>query len=132
EVADALVRRSPAWVAPRLEAGRLRLKLGGDLDRAEYDLDVARAIAPENPRAQYLYGLAREERGDDDGALAAYEAAIQLRPAYDEARLRLAGILFARGAWAEAEPHYRIVATSRPDWTHVRLQWVSTLENQGR
>lgn len=128
---DALVRHSPRWALPRIESARLRLKLARELDRAAADLQVARSLAPENPRAHFLLGLAAEERGDDGGAVQAYDAALLLRPSYEEARLRLAGIHFARGEWALAEPHYRELAEADPDATHARLQWIATLENQG-
>ncbi|MBX5480441.1 MAG: tetratricopeptide repeat protein [Myxococcaceae bacterium] len=129
---DAIIREAPAWELPRMEAGRLRLKLGRELERATLDLDIARAIAPENPRAHYLFGLAREEATADFEAMAAYRAALALRPGYDEARLRLAGVLFACGRLAEAEAEYRDLARRRPDWTQARLQWAVTLEQIGR
>ena len=129
---DALVREQPAWELPRLEAGRLRLKLGIELDHAQLDLDAARAIAPENARAQYLWGLLREEEHADDEAMAAYLTALRLRPTYDDARQRLAGIYFAKGDWAKAEAEYRILAERRPEWTSARLQLVTVLEKEGR
>lgn len=132
KLADTLVRKMPAWPLARLEAARLRLKLGQELERAELDLEVARAISPELPRAHFLWGLLREERKDDVGAVNAYEAAVRLRPSYDEARLRLAGIRFAKGEWAQAAEHYAQVVAAHPDWTHVRLQWVGALEKAGR
>ncbi len=129
---DALVRAEPAMVLARLEAGRIRLKLGRELDQAELDLDAARTLAPENPRAQYLWGLLQEERGNAEEALRAYGNAVTFRPSFEDARFRLAGMHFARGEWAAAEEHYRALAELRPDWTQVRLQLVSTLEQQGK
>jgi tetratricopeptide (TPR) repeat protein len=129
---DALVRAEPGAVLARLEAGRIRLKLARDLEQAELDLDAARALAPENPRAQYLWGLLQEERGRGDEALTAYRNAVTFRPSYEDPRFRLAGLHFARGEWAEAEEHYRVLAELRPDWTQVRLQLAAALEKQGR
>src|SRR5690606_13952713 len=58
---EAVMNSWPTWELPRIEAARLLLKLGGELDRAEAHLDVAAALAPENPRAHYLRGLLWEE-----------------------------------------------------------------------
>ncbi|MGA9526462.1 MAG: tetratricopeptide repeat protein [Myxococcaceae bacterium] len=129
---DALLREAPASVLARLEAGRIRLKLARELDQAELDLDAARALAPENPRAQYLWGMLQEERGRAEQALAAYRNAVSFRPTFEDARFRLAGLHFARGEWTAAEEHYRALSGLRPDWTQVRLQLVSALEQQGR
>jgi tetratricopeptide (TPR) repeat protein len=129
---DQLVRRSPAWELPRLEAARLRMKLGRELDRAVFDADVARSLTPENPRAHYLFALISEERGQEAEAVRAYETALALRPTYDEARFRIAGIYFARGDWALAEEHYRALSAEDPAASSARLQWIATLERQGR
>lgn len=129
---ESTIAQQPAWEQPRLEAGRIRLKVGADLDRAEFDLEVARALAPENPRAQYLWGLVREERGANDEALRAYRLALEFRPSYDEARFRLAGLYFAREDWEHAELEYRELARRDPHSVQARLQLVSALERQGK
>lgn len=132
ELVDQAVRERPTWELARLEAARLRIKLGTDIERAEHDVEVARAIAPENARAQYLWGLVREERGDERGARRAYEIAVDYRPSYDDARFRLAGLYYSKQAWAQAEAHYRELARRRPEWTQARMQLVAVFEQQGR
>ena len=92
---ESVIRTWPTWELPRLEAARLMLKLGGELDRAEAHLDIATALAPDNPRAHYLQGLLWEERGRPALAAQAYEAALLYRPSYEEARFRLAGLWMA-------------------------------------
>jgi tetratricopeptide (TPR) repeat protein len=129
---DALALRSPAWELPRIEAARLRMKLGRELDRAAADLQLALSLAPGNPRAHYLFGVAAEGRGDEEAAMRGYDAALSLRPSYEEARFRLAGIHFARGEWALAEHHYRELAQGSSASSQARLQWIATLEKQGR
>ncbi|HEX8434017.1 tetratricopeptide repeat protein [Archangium sp.] len=57
EAVEAIVRAWPAEALPRLEAARLLLKLGTDLDRAEAHLDVAAPAAPDNPRLHNQRGL---------------------------------------------------------------------------
>lgn len=129
---DRLIQSQPTWELPRLEAGRLRIKLGQDVERAQLDLDVARSLAPENPRAHYLYGVVREEQRADEDALRAYRIAVSLRPSFDDAQFRIAGIHFARGEWAEAEAAYAALGKRRPDWMQVHLQRVTALERLER
>ncbi|WP_257447260.1 tetratricopeptide repeat protein [Archangium lipolyticum] len=129
---EAVVRAWPAEALPRLEAARLLLKLGGDLDLVETHLDVASARAPENPRVHYLRGLLWEERGQPLRAARAYELAVFYRTSYEDARFRLAGLWASLGDWLKAELHYRYLARSRPEWVQVRLQLIRALEEQGR
>ncbi|WP_224371429.1 tetratricopeptide repeat protein [Hyalangium versicolor] len=129
---EAVIHSWPAWELPRIEAARLMLKLGGELDRIEAHLDVASALAPENPRAYYLRGLLCEERGQPLLAAQAYETALLYRPSYEEARFRAAGLWMAQGDWLKAEYHYRFLTKARPEWVQVRLLLAQVLEQQGR
>jgi tetratricopeptide (TPR) repeat protein len=129
---ESLINSAPGWELPRMEAARLMLKLGGELDRAEVHLDVATALAPQNPRAYYLRGLLFEERGRPLLAAQAYEAALVYRPSYEEARFRLAGLWVAQGDWLKAELHYRLLSRARPEWVQVRLLLAQVLERQER
>lgn len=129
---EDVVRVWPAEALPRLEVARLLLKSGGDLDRAETYLDVAAAVAPDNPRVHYLRGLLWEERGQPLRAAHSYELAVVYRTSYEDARFRLAGLWASLRDWLKAELHYRYLARLRPEWVQVRLQLVRTLEEQGR
>jgi len=129
---QSIIDSSPAWELPRLEAARLMLKLGGELDRAEAELDVACALAPTNPRCHYLRGLLYEERGEPRLAAQAYEMALFYRPSYEEARFRAAGLWMGQGDWLKAEYHYRLLSKARPEWVQVRLLLAQVLEQQGR
>ncbi|HLL00021.1 MAG TPA: tetratricopeptide repeat protein [Myxococcaceae bacterium] len=129
---ESLINRWPTWELSRLEAARLLLKLGGELDRAEAHLDVASALAPENPRAYYLRGLLLEERGRPLLAAQAYEVALLYRPSYEEARFRLAGLWASQGDWLKAELHFRLLSRARPEWVQVRLLLAQVLEKQER
>jgi Tfp pilus assembly protein PilF len=129
---ETVIRTWPAWELPRLEAARLMLKLGGELDRAEVHLEVASSLAPENPRAYYLRGLLWEERGEPRLATQAYEAALLYRSSYEEARFRVAGLWMAQGDWLKAEYHYRLLTRARPEWVQVRLLLAQVLERQER
>ena len=113
QVADAVALQHPTLALARLEAGRLRLVLGRDTDRAAHELDVARTLAPENPRAQWWWALASLEMGNTREARAALERALELRDDLDEARARLAGLCAEAGDWPCALTHERWL-TSRP------------------
>jgi tetratricopeptide (TPR) repeat protein len=132
EGVQAVIRVWPAEALPRVEAARLLLKVGGNLDEAEADLDVAAAVAPENPRVHYLRGLLWEERGQPLRAARAYEVALYYRGSYEDARFRLAGLWASLGDWLKAELHYRLLSRQHPEWVQVRLQLVRVLEEQGR
>jgi len=129
---EQLVRRDPTSPLARIEAARLRLKLGKDLERAEMDLEAARSLAPENPRAHYLWGLLMEERGRRADAIQALELAVLYRPDYADARFQLAGDYFSEGNWARAETHYRALSKLNSDSTQARLQLAATLEKEGK
>ena len=129
---DALVRAGPALALARIEAARIRLKRGDELDQAELDLEVARSIAPENPRVHFLYGQLMEERGNGAEALRSLERAVLERPEFWEARERLAALYGRQGDWAHAEEQYRAVAHALPDRTPARLQLAFVLEKEGR
>jgi tetratricopeptide (TPR) repeat protein len=129
---EAVMNTFPAWELPRIEAARLLLKLGGELERAEAHLDVASALAPGNPRAHYLRGLLWEERGQPLLAAQAYELALLYRASYEEARFRVAGLWMSQGDWLKAEYHFRLLAKARPEWVQVRLLLAQVLERQER
>jgi tetratricopeptide (TPR) repeat protein len=129
---QAIIQSWPNEALPRLEAARLRLKLGGDLAQVEADLEVAFASAPNNPRLHFLRGLLWEERGEFTRAASAYERAVFLRSSYEDARFRLGGAWASLGDWLKAELHYRLLARARPEWIQVRLQLIHVIERQGR
>lgn len=129
---EALMNTWPSWELPRIEAARLMLKLGGELERAEAHLDVASALAPENPRAHYLRGLLWEERGQPLRAAQSYELALLYRASYEDARFRVAGLWMSQGDWLKAEYHYRLLTRARPEWVQVRLLLAQVLERQER
>ncbi len=132
EELEQLIAVDPVAVLPRLEAGRLRLKSGARLDLAEWHVDVARSLAPENPRAHYLWALVCEERGRRPAARRALEVALTLRPDYPDAQFRLAGVLFADGDFEGAATWYRAYAAQHPEATGARLQLAEALARGGQ
>ncbi|RKG65795.1 hypothetical protein D7V80_22045 [Corallococcus sp. CA054B] len=131
---ERLITNQPRWELPRLEAARLLLKGGSapELERARTHLDAALREAPDNPRVYFLQGQLLEEQGATFDAIRAYEKAVSLRPSYDDARFRLAGLWAQAGDWLKSELHYRPLSKSRPAWVQVRMQLASVLEKQGR
>lgn len=129
---EQLLRREPTWALARLEAGRLRLQLGEDLDRAEAHLEAARVLVPENARVHYLWALLMDERGRRGEAIRSLETALLYRPDYADARLRLAGDYFADGKWDLAARHYRAVCELGFEPTLARVQLASALEKMGK
>ncbi len=128
---DALVKSSPAWELPRLEDARLRLKRGEGLELAEAHLEAARSFAPENPRGHFLWGMLMEERGQPARALAAYQVALAIRPTYDEAKFRAAGLSFALGDFKGALEGYKSYAAAHPEAVGARLQLAAAAEKGG-
>ena len=131
-VLQRLIEASPGSVLPRLEAARLRLKNGVELERVERDLDAAALGAPQHPQLAYLRGQLWEERGKPFRAIQFYEQAVTFEPAYAEARFRLATLCAAQRDWLKAEHHFRLLSQARPEWVEVRLQLARAIEAQGR
>jgi tetratricopeptide (TPR) repeat protein len=129
---ERLIQSKPTWELPRLEAARLRLKVGDGLEHAQKHLEVARKVAPGNPRAHYLWGLLMIERGRATDAADAFELAVRYRQDYHDARFRLAGLYFSEGKWAKAEQHYRALAEAQPEAVSPRAQLAAAIERQGR
>ena len=117
------VVRCPTRGLPRLEAARLRLKTGQRTDLAEHDADIARSLAPENPRAHYLFALSADDQGHRVEARRALEIALAYRPEYGEAQARLGAILLAEGDYSGATKVYQAyVAKNSADLgAHVQL-----------
>lgn len=129
---EALARQAPAWELPRLEAARLHLKLGQGIELAEWHADVARSLAPENPRAHFTYGLVCSELGRLAEAKRAYEVAVALRENYPDAQLKLAGVLFSEGAYLDAVKHFHAYVAERPSDVGAKLQLAAAMERAGQ
>jgi len=128
---DRKIAQNPSSAAARLEAAQLRVQNGAELDRALLDLDVARALEPENPRIHFLFGQLMEERGQGGEARASYQTALALKDDFDDARFRLAGLLFQAGAFGEAAQAYARYVKAHPEATGARLQLALAHEKAG-
>lgn len=128
---ERLVAAAPSWDLARIEAGRFWLGQGDSLDRAQFHLDAALSLAPENPRAHYLWGLLMNERQRGEEAVRALEIALYLREDYDDARFRLAGLYQARGAYEDAARCWRRYLSKHPGAFGPQLQLAAALEGMG-
>ena len=128
---DRKIASEPTSAQPRVDAAQARLQNGEQLDRALLDLDVARALVPEDPRIHFLFGQLMEERGQHKDARASYETALGLKDDFDDARFRLAGLLFNDGAFAEAAAAYARYVKGHPEATGARVQLAAALEKSG-
>ncbi|MER2565660.1 MAG: hypothetical protein ABTQ32_33365 [Myxococcaceae bacterium] len=131
EQLEALVATDPTWELARLEAARVRLKIGNELERASWHADIARSLSPENPRAHYLWALAQDENGNQVEATRSLEVALALRADFPDARFRLAGLLSAQRRWTEAIVAWRAYVEAMPGATGARLQLAQALEQSG-
>ena len=73
------------------------------------------ALRPNFVPTQYHLGIALEQSGDEEGALAAYQRAIALNPKLTEALARVAEFLVARGGRAEAADAFERAAATAAD-----------------
>jgi tetratricopeptide (TPR) repeat protein len=115
-----------------LEAARLGLKLGTRLEMVDWHLRWAYALAPDNPRGVYLWGVLEEERGDIQGAREAQRKAIALRADYVEAHRRLAALAQRAGDWGEAEKELRWLIGAGDGDTGLKIQLAGVQEKSGQ
>ena len=132
EMAESLSQKTPPSALAHLEAARLGLKLGAPTASVEKHLQIARVLAPDNPRLRYLSAQVKEGQGDDRGARALYQEAVSLRSDYTEARTRLVAIGIRSKDWALAEMQLRALLASGERSVGRRLQLGRVLEDGGK
>jgi tetratricopeptide (TPR) repeat protein len=130
-LAESWAAADPRSPYGHLEAARLGLKLGQNLEAVDHHLRWAYALAPDNPRSLHLWGLLEEERGDIEGARAAQRRALALRSDYLEAHVRLAALAQRAKDWAEAERELRVLIAAGDRSVGTRLQLASVQEKGG-
>lgn len=127
---EKAVTADPRWAMGRVELGRLQLKQGAT-DSAFLHLDLARSLAPENPRAHYLFALAADEAGRRKESRGALEVALALRAGYADAQVRLAGVLNADGEHRAAARVLEPYVAAHPEAHGARLQLAEALTQAG-
>lgn len=129
-ILEQAVKADPSWAMGRIELGRLQLKQGA-ADTAFHQLDIARSLAPENPRAHYLFALAAQEAGFHQQSRRALEVALVLRGGYADAQVRLASMLAGEGDFRAAAKELQDYLHKHPEANGARLQLAEALERAG-
>ena len=86
----------------------IRTRINAVREHSKLELDVTRA------RSAYERGVARAQLGDFDGAIAAFEEAVNVQPEFLEARENLAGMYCAAGRFAEGIAQYTAALAINP------------------
>ncbi len=92
----------------------------------------ARVLAPDEYTTAYYLGIASAQAGADAAAIVNLRAALQLRPEYAPARLRLAELLFKTGQLDEARALFEALLATDADspWAHHELAQVLTAQGE--
>jgi tetratricopeptide (TPR) repeat protein len=116
-----LGRRAPDW-ARAAAVGAVAIALGLATVRRNEDYRSALSIwtdtaekRPANARAQFNLGVALEQAGRADEALARYAEAVRLAPDYPDARVNLGLALVRQKRVEEGIVHYRRAVELQPD-----------------
>ncbi|HET6279135.1 MAG TPA: tetratricopeptide repeat protein, partial [Candidatus Polarisedimenticolia bacterium] len=88
-------------------------------------------VVPDSVRAQYNYGAASEDAGDDAAAEEAYATAIAIWPAFSDAQYNLAGLYARQSRWEEAVRHYRLAVREQPANVQYLVNLGRSLTAQG-
>ena len=82
--------------------------------------------------AHYNFGIALNDQGDADGAIAHYRQAVELRPSYAEAHYNLGRLLARKGQLDEAIVHYEKALEINPDDAEAHNNLGATFFENGR
>jgi tetratricopeptide (TPR) repeat protein len=115
----------------RLDLAELLLERASDLDRTEALLDEARALGGPGAREERLRGAALEARGDEQGAVEAYERAIA-QEADPDLLLRRAVLLRRLGRDEEAARAFEELERARPADLTAKVHLAELYERLGR
>src|SRR5450755_3368125 len=82
---------------------------------------IAFAQQPPSPEQLFRDAVAAQQRGDDQTAIAKYQALLKLRPEVVEVRANLGSALSHAGRYDEAIAEYSAALTKSPDNKGLRL-----------
>jgi Flp pilus assembly protein TadD len=106
--------------------------LAGNLERAELRYRTAVAVAPDDSRALYRLGVARQGLGDLPEAADAYRAALKLDPFDKLSHFNLAIVLSEQGKLADAVYHNALAVRLDPRFVEARTNLGTALASLGR
>jgi tetratricopeptide (TPR) repeat protein len=104
ETYEAVLKRDPKLVGPRINLGRL-LHAAGKLSEAEALYRAALEQDPDNTLAAFNLGVALEDQGKTNAAAAAYRAVLAVDEEYADAHYNLSRLLEAQGDLRAALRH---------------------------
>jgi tetratricopeptide (TPR) repeat protein len=90
------------------------------------------ACTAKNPTTHYNLGVTLAGRGEDDGAIAHYQAALEIKPDFAEAHYKLGVALVRRGRIDEAIAHFGKTLEIKPDFELAHYNLGVTLAGRGR
>jgi tetratricopeptide (TPR) repeat protein len=90
------------------------------------------AVSPASVRAQFNYGVASEQDGDDAAAGAAYARALAIWGEFSDAHYNLAGIDARHQRWDEAVAHYFAATRLQPGNVSYLVNYGNSLTHAGR
>jgi tetratricopeptide (TPR) repeat protein len=147
EAYERAIRYTPGYLAPRLNLAMLLASDGTPegMAGAQRRIDEALALQPDCAPAFFLRGVLASRSGDDEKALAAYEAASRNDPRFWKARYNFGVVALRLGRTAEAqqaflrlaadfperpEPPFNLgrIAYRHQDFTTARTQYEKALE----
>jgi tetratricopeptide (TPR) repeat protein len=90
------------------------------------------AVCPASVRAQFNYGVASEQDGDDAAAGAAYARALAIWGEFSDAHYNLAGVAARHQRWEEAVTHYAEATRLQPGNVSYLVNYGNSLTHAGR
>jgi len=98
------------------------------LETAAETIEAARQLAPTDPRLVYELAVIREAQQKSDQAIELAELAVELRPAYEEARMQLAALYEQTARPELALEQYRYIVTQIAPSNEIALDRIAVLE----
>jgi tetratricopeptide (TPR) repeat protein len=122
--ADEAVRLGPSDPESHLARGIALVDAGRAADAVK-EFELAATLRPRDYKIWLKLGSTREDTGDDQGALAAYQKAIQCAPSYAQPRWQFGNLLLRTGRTGEGFAEMRRAADSDPTLlpTLIDLAW---------
>jgi tetratricopeptide (TPR) repeat protein len=123
-VADWLMQMAPSDPQTHLTKARVYQRTFDtvDLTRSLNEYEMAVALSPNNYFTWVDLGKARSLNGDTEGALAAYESALQLAPNYSAVQWVYGNALVRQGKTDEGFSFIAKAAASNPEYAQSAIQ----------
>lgn len=104
----------------------------GDYQRAMEQLDIAVRIAPSDDQAWLRLGLAAQNAGEPDRAIAAFRRVLRMNPAHPGAHYALGALYVQQNALERALHHNQLAVSLQPQLAQAHENLALTLLKLGR